>query len=182
VTPDVVRAAALPPSLAALFRDHAAYVHRAARHLGAPQGELDDVVQEVFLVAHRRIAEFEGRASPRTWLYGICLRVVANARRRAHRHREQPVARVPDTIAEPELERSADAARARSALEAALTELDDTKRAVFVLVDIEEIAIEEVARIVEAPTKTVYSRLYAARARVIEHMRSALAVPAGEAP
>ena len=181
MTPVTSTAPALPPSLASLFRDHAAYIHRAARHLGAPHDELDDIVQDVFLVAHRRLDEFAGRAAPRTWLYGICLRVVANSRRLARRHREKLVARVPEAASERDLESTSDVARARTALERALGALDEDKRAVFVLVDIEELAVDEVARVVEAPAKTVYSRLYAARAQVLDHMRSALAQPAEEA-
>lgn len=164
----------LPLALEALFRAHGAYVHRAARHLGAPSGEIEDVVQEVFLIAHRRLDEFEGRASPRTWLYGICMRVVANVRRRAHRHREKLVERLPENAGERDLEHASDVARARVALDSALDTLDDDKRAVFVLVDIEELSVDEVAKIVEIPKKTVYSRLYVARDQVLAHMRRAL--------
>jgi RNA polymerase sigma-70 factor (ECF subfamily) len=59
-------------------------------------------------------------------------------------------------------------------LDKALDSLDDAKRAVFVLVDIEELPVDEVARIMEIPTKTVYSRLYVAREKVLSHMRRAL--------
>lgn len=170
----------LPPALEALFRAHGPYLHRAARHLGAPAGEVEDIVQEVFLIAHRRLDEFEGRATPRTWLFGICMRVVANTRRRAHRHREKLVEHLPEGVADRDLEHASDLARARTALDKALDSLDDAKRAVFVLVDIEELAVDEVARIMEIPVKTVYSRLYAAREKVLSQVRRALGVSGRE--
>src|SRR5512138_145456 len=67
-------------SFAELYETCFAFVWRTARRLGTPEASLDDVVQEIFMVAYRRQTEFEGRSSPRTWLYGIAFNVV-----RAHR-------------------------------------------------------------------------------------------------
>src|SRR5580658_8971322 len=69
-----------PPSFARLYEEHFSFVWRSARRLGAPEAIVDDVVQEVFVIVHRRLSAFEGHSSMRTWLFGIILNVV-----RAHR-------------------------------------------------------------------------------------------------
>ena len=69
------------PTFGQIYEDHFAFVWRNARRLGAPEGDLDDVVQEIFVIASRRLAEFEGRSSVRTWLFGILLNVVRGHRR-----------------------------------------------------------------------------------------------------
>ncbi len=102
------------------------------------------------------------------------MRVVANVRRRAHRRHEMLVDRLPENATERDLEHASDVVRARAALERALDTLDDGKRAVFVLVDIEELSVEEAAKIIDIPKKTAYSRLYVAREQVLSHMRRAL--------
>src|SRR5262245_49705869 len=65
-----------------IFDEHARYVWRTLRHLGVADADLEDVCQEVFVTVHRKLPEFEGRSKLRTWLYGICLRVASDYRRR----------------------------------------------------------------------------------------------------
>jgi len=69
----------------AVYREHFAFVWRAAKRLGVGDGALDDVVQEVFVVVHRRLDGFEGRSSLKTWLFGIALRIVRDHRRAVRR-------------------------------------------------------------------------------------------------
>jgi len=64
-----------------LYLEHLPFVYRNVRRLLGAQGVVDDIVQDVFLVALRRLADFEGRSSFRTWLYAILRRVVSNHRR-----------------------------------------------------------------------------------------------------
>jgi len=155
-------------SFAAVFREHAPYVWRVMRRLGVREADAEDLCQEVFVVVHRRLAEFEGRSSLRTWIYGIAIRVASDHRRRAHVRREQPTEEVPEErrsapqIAELERE------QARAMLDAALRELDEDKRAVFVLYEIEGLEMKDVAEAVGCPLQTAYSRLHAARKRVTE--------------
>jgi RNA polymerase sigma-70 factor (ECF subfamily) len=166
VTPEEQRAA---PDLAAVFREQAPYVWRVLRKLGVPEAEVPDLCQEVFVVVHRKLPEFEGRSALTTWLYGICVRTASDYRRRARVRREQ----VTDTV--PEGRESAPQAKdlarrqARALLDAALEDLDDDKRAVFVLYEIEELPMAEVAEAVGCPLQTAYSRLYAARDVVSRH-------------
>jgi RNA polymerase sigma-70 factor (ECF subfamily) len=72
----------------AIYREHFAFVWRSARRLGVREASLDDVVQEVFVVVHRRLSSFEGRSSLKTWLFGVTLRVVRDHRRSARRRED----------------------------------------------------------------------------------------------
>lgn len=153
--------------LAALFDAQAAYVGRTLRCLGVRDHELSDALQEVFLVVHRRLAELEKPSALRSWLYAICLRKAMTLRRRAARRREDAVADPP----EPEGPRATphDALERTRALAVALEildELDDHKRAVFVLYEVEQLPMSEVADTVGCPLQTAYARLYAARKEI----------------
>lgn len=130
------------PSLDAIFVEHARFVWRCLRYFGLPDSDLDDGLQEVFLVVHQRLASFEGRSSLRTWLYGISWRVAAAHLRRVRHARETSVAELP----EPEPGGNpADALALRRDLLRALDTLDDDQRVVFVLYEIEQLGMKEVA-------------------------------------
>jgi len=150
------------PTLEELYQEHFAFVWRTVRRLGVPPALVDDAVQDVFNVAHRRLAEFEGRSSPRTWLFAIARRVVADHRRRAARTTAPLPAELEDGAAGP-LE-SAQRAEAARLVHAILETLDEDKRAVFVLADLEQMPAPEIAQALDIGVNTVYSRLRAARA------------------
>jgi RNA polymerase sigma-70 factor (ECF subfamily) len=154
---------------ARIVREHAPFVWRVLRRLGVAESDVEDVAQEVFVVVFRRLGDFEGRSSVRTWIYGICIRTAADYRKRAHRRHEQPTDVLAERVAADD---PAIAAReARAELDSILAVLDDDKRAVFVLYEIEELAMNDVAAAVGCPLQTAYSRLHAARARVAEEAR-----------
>jgi RNA polymerase sigma-70 factor (ECF subfamily) len=157
------------PDVAGVVREHASYVWRALRRLGVSESDVPDVAQEVFVVVFRRIADFEGRSSVRTWIYGICVRTAADYRKRAHRRYERPT----DTLAEQVAveDRALAAREARAELDSILSVLDEDKRAVFVLYELEELDMKEVAAALGCPLQTAYSRLHAARAKVTEEAR-----------
>ena len=153
----------LRPSMRQIFDDHARYIWRTLRHLGIPEADAPDLCQEVFVTVHRKLSSFEGRSTFRTWLYGICIRVASEHRRRPHVRNETP-------HSEPQPEFSAESASApdsnweqRSALQRLLGVLDDAKREVVVLYEIEGFTMKEVADIVQCPLQTAYSRLHAGR-------------------
>src|SRR5688572_24542029 len=98
--------AAAQPSFAAVFDEYAPFVLRVMRHLGVPPSDLQDQSQEVFMAVFRGLPEFGGRSSLQTWLYGICLRVASNHRRRAHVRRERPVAELPEQSSAPRAART----------------------------------------------------------------------------
>src|SRR3954466_14295631 len=83
------------PSLRQIFDEHARYIWRTLRHLGISEADTPDLCQEVFVTVHRRLASFEGRSTLRTWLYGICIRVASEHRRRPHVLRETSLSEPP---------------------------------------------------------------------------------------
>ncbi len=151
---------------ASVFREHAAYAWRVLRRLGVPESDVEDVCQEVFMVVHRRLPEFEGRSALRTWVYGICVRTASDHRKRAHRRHELVTEAPPERAAKEDPHQDLATREARTILDAILAELDEEKRAVFVLYEIESLPMNEVAEAVGCPLQTAYSRLHAARALV----------------
>lgn len=145
------------------------FVWRSARRLGVAESAVDDVVQEVFLVVHRRLGEFEGRSSVKTWVFAILLRVVSDWRRTQRRKGGLASldAIAPDGEVHDERARcpagALEQAQAVRLLHRLLDELDDDKRAVFVLAELEQTTAPEMAEMLGIPLNTVYSRLRAAR-------------------
>ncbi|HEX6274901.1 MAG TPA: sigma-70 family RNA polymerase sigma factor [Polyangiaceae bacterium] len=153
------------PSFAEIFRDHMPFLWRATLALGVPPSDAEDVCQEIMLVVNRRLGDFDGR-SLKSWLYGICLRVTSDYRRSARVRRERATDQIPDEgFAAPQPEH-VDALRAERRLRQALDALDYERREVFVLFEIEQLTLREIAEASETPLQTVYSRLQAARAHV----------------
>ncbi len=153
-----------------VYDAHAPFVWRAVARLGVADGAVEDVVQEVFLVVHRRLPEFEARSDLRTWIFGIAIHVTRRHRRTLARRRLAGSAEHADieTAMLPEHpERAPDALLARTEaielLALLLDELDDELREVFVLSDIEDMTVREIAEIVGANPNTVSSRLRTAR-------------------
>lgn len=146
-----------------LYAECAPFVWRSLRRLGVRDADLEDVCQEAFVVVHRRLPDFDGSASPRTWLFGICLRMASDYRRRAHIRRETAVPEVPDSPQPAEQVELVARKQARAVLDQILEQLDEDKRAVFVLFELEQWPMAEVAQAVGCPLQTAYARLYAAR-------------------
>jgi RNA polymerase sigma-70 factor (ECF subfamily) len=157
------------PTFAEIFDGHFVFVWRTARRLGVPESYLDDVVQETFVVAFRRRADFEGRSSLKTWLYGIAFNVV-----RAHRRElgaKYPAALNAERRADPALltdgadgpQESAAKREAARFVDGFVQQLNEDQRDVFVLAELEELSAPEIATVLGAPVNTVYSRLRLAR-------------------
>ena len=165
-------AKALPEaSFTELYEDNFDFVWRSVRMLGVQLEAADDAAQDVFLVAHRRLADFQGRSSARTWLFAIALRVVADYRR-SRRRKMRLLDRVMHTQPEP-IRTPFDAAvgsERRDTLLCALDALSDEQRAVFVLADIEEMSAPEIASALEVNLNTIYSRLRSARKLMAEQL------------
>src|SRR4051794_28543596 len=79
-----------------ILRECAPYVWRLLGRLGVPVSDIPDLAQEVFLVVHRRLSDFEGRSSLRTWIYSICVLVVRGWKRKRLRRRERAQLELPD--------------------------------------------------------------------------------------
>jgi RNA polymerase sigma-70 factor, ECF subfamily len=169
-------APSLPPSVEDVFRAHAEFVWAALQRFGVRPEDLDDVLQEVFVVVHKRLPSFRGDAQMTTWLYGICLRVASVHRRRSHVRRRRDMRELDEThsidLANPEDELAA--RQRRATLESLLDELDVEKRALLVMFEIDGLSCEEIAALLGVPLGTVYSRLHAARkafAKAVDRFR-----------
>ena len=164
-------APATPPNAAspvrpfpAIYKQYLDFVWTSAGHLGAGPDIIDDVVQDVFIVIHAKLATLQRPEALRSWIYGIVRRTVSDYRR-SRRSRD---AAGTSLGAEPKLnqpspldmaERNADL----ELLESFLAELDEPKREVFVMVEILEMTVPEVGQALEIPLNTAYSRLRLAR-------------------
>ena len=146
-----------------IHHEHAERVWRNLHRMGVPEADLPDMLQEVFVVVHRRLDSFDSRAKVSTWLYEICRRVASNYRRRAHVRREKP-SDEPRERAHHETPEAAMVARhRRRLLHALLDELDVDRRAVLVMFELEELSCPDIAAQLGIPVGTVHSRLHQAR-------------------
>lgn len=158
-----VRLHAEPVPFEGIFREHFDFVWRALRSFGVSDGALDDAAQEVFLCVHRRLPEFEGRSSLRTWIYSIAYRTAQNYRRSARRRSVAPIeGDLPSSEPGPS-ERLATVQASRFVLDF-LDRLAPERRDVFVLCVLEELTAPDAAEILQVKLNTVYSRLRLARA------------------
>ena len=152
----------------ALYVEHFPGVWRNLRRLGVPRDLVDDAVQDVFLVVHRRAAEFGGRCSLKTWIFGIVVRV-ANEYRRATRRRAARAERYAEVLSAPsEGSSPADEAARREEIELLhrmLAGLSEEERAVFVLVELEQLSVREAAEAASLSLTTCERRLRSARQR-----------------
>ncbi|RYE84485.1 MAG: sigma-70 family RNA polymerase sigma factor [Myxococcales bacterium] len=157
---------ALPADVTAIFRVHADFVWKTLQRLGVPEGDLEDTLQEVFLVVHRRLDTFDGSSQLTTWLYGIARRVAAGHRRKGYRRHERSDDAATDaTVAAGDSpEQQAATAQAQRQLQAILDAMDMDRRAAFVMFELDGMSCPEIAAVVGVPVGTVYSRIHAARA------------------
>ncbi|HET6582199.1 MAG TPA: sigma-70 family RNA polymerase sigma factor [Nannocystaceae bacterium] len=172
---------AIAPAFAAIYREHYAFVWKSVRRLGIPDAEVDDVVQDVFVVVHRRLGDFEARSSMRTWLFGIAYRVVRDKRRsfaaRIRREGEVEPAR-PPTAPDQRIARH----QAVGALDDLLARLDEDQRSTFVMAEMLHMSAPEIATLTEVKLNTVYSRLRRAREVFEAALQDYLARNGGELP
>jgi RNA polymerase sigma-70 factor, ECF subfamily len=149
-------------TLGRLYEEHAGAVFRALRRWGVPDATAEDALHEVFLIASRKLADFEGRSTHRTWLFGIALRVARGVRRKRTDEALSSQTVEPEGHDAP-VDEKVDAMRAARLLDACLAELDDAQREVFVMADLHDLTAPEIAEITGATLNTVYSRLRLAR-------------------
>jgi RNA polymerase sigma-70 factor, ECF subfamily len=165
---DPARDSTEPLDIRSIYDAHGDFIWLSLQRLGVQPADMDDVAQEVFMIVHRRLDSFDRKTRLATWLFGICLRVAANYRRRsrarhevlagdAHDDRPSTLVAADDLLARRE---------ERHFAEWALSHLDVEKRATFVMFEVESLACEEIAKIMNVPLGTVYSRLHAARRQI----------------
>jgi RNA polymerase sigma-70 factor (ECF subfamily) len=151
---------------AELFRKFAPFVASFLLRIGVQRADLDDLMQEVFLVAHRNGGYTPGPAKPTTYLAAIAIRAATSHRRkRQTRSFVQPnnsaVTTAPDREANPESH--VDQKRKLLMLQQALEMMDDDKRTIFVLAELYGETVVSIATVLGIKVETAYSRLRAAR-------------------
>jgi len=175
--PDMAEArAAAAVNFVELFRDFGAYVPGLLRRLGVAEREVEDVAQDVFTVIHRQLPGFRGDSTLKTWVCGVTLRV-ARSHLRLARVRKLFLGEPPIEPSQPapQFESALLAERVRM-LQRALDELSHEQRRVFVLYELEELSMHEIARVLGCPEKTAYTRLHAARQKVERLLRRRVAL------
>lgn len=156
----------------ALFRAHREFVTKILVQFGAPSVDVPDLLQEVFLVAHRKGGFVPKTARATSWLGAIAMNVALRRKRSLAREREREALdpHAGDDAVSPGGSPSA-ATQAHEELKAvrrALRCMSGPKRAVFVMYELEGRSCEEIARLLRVPVGTVYSRLHTARREFIE--------------
>jgi RNA polymerase sigma-70 factor (ECF subfamily) len=162
----VVEARSLP-TFEEVYDDCFAFVWRNAMARGVPRAAIDDVVQEVFMVVHRKLGEFEGRSSLRTWLSIIVRRV---ARDHVQKRGNAPIGEPLDEQAISSLMGPDEAWERKTAAKMLLEVLGgmtDIQREVFIMHEIEQMTSREIAETLDVNENTIHTRLRAAR-RIFE--------------
>lgn len=154
------------------FEDHFDYLYRTLRHLGIQSSDVEDVLQESFLVMHRRWPDYDPTRPARPWLFGIALRVASEHRRRAVRQVPKASLDPPDRGWSPH--DALVAKESQATVLSALERIPLSRRAVLVLHDIDQVAMTEIASTLAIPRFTAYSRLRKARkefAAAVRHLQ-----------
>jgi len=174
------------PTFERLYDDFFDFVYRNARRLGVPPSAADDVVQEVFMVLHRRLTEYDGRATLQSWVYGILANTVRDYRRTFRRKQAPLVSAERDEQLGPASARSpeqrAQLKQDLTLLMALLDELPEAQRELIVLADLEQLSVPEICEHIGGNSNTVYSRLRVARDNLKAKLTRHLLVSPREKP
>lgn len=149
-----------------LFKAEYVYVCRSLRRLGVHDADVVDIAQELFVIVHRELAQYDRSRPVRPWLYAFVVRLAANYRKlRRHIYERGGEGLDPNKC---DVD---DAVEARDLVLRALDTLDEEKRTALVLFDLEGFDGKEVAEMIGVPPNTAYSRLRLAREAVRAFVR-----------
>jgi RNA polymerase sigma-70 factor, ECF subfamily len=165
--------------LVGIYTSHKDFVWLTLQRMGIRPCDLEDVFQDVFVIAHRRLHTYNPDAKLSAWLYGICLRSVAAHRRRAFRRRERVdgvdahVARSENETEHWHAQIEAPDERVRqlerqATLNDLLDTLDPDHRLVVVMFEVEDHDCAYIAELIGVPVGTVHSRLHTARRKLAQ--------------
>jgi RNA polymerase sigma-70 factor (ECF subfamily) len=175
-------------TLAQIYDEHFDFVWRNARRLGVPAASVDDVVQDVFVVVHRRLGDYDGRAKLRAWIFGILVRVVRDHRRSFRRKGARCASFEPEStharvaIAhDPIPSELAERAERMRLMEMLLAQLDEDKRMLLVLSVLEQWTLREIGEFLGINIHTIHSRLQVAK-RAFEQIYTRWLGEQGDAP
>ncbi len=159
------------PDFRAIFEAECSYVVHSLRRLGVHERDLEDVSHEVFLSIHRKLHEYDPARPLRPWIFAFADRHASDWRRLA-RHRRETIDDAVEPIDHaPSIDERLDAERARARVLEALEGIDLDQRAVFVMHEIDGVAIPAVAAALSIPLNTAYSRLRLAREKFAAAVR-----------
>ena len=150
-----------------VYASHVGFVWRVLRACGVPPEQVEDAAQDVFVVVHRRLRDFEGRSSITTWLFAIARKVAARHRRRT----TAPTEPVAELAVAPDPFDQVVRSEAAATISAILDRMDEDQRLVFALVEIEQLSVADVARMLDINPNTAHSRLRLARAEFAAAVR-----------
>ena len=160
-----------PDGFKQLYRDQLGYVYSVLRRLGAPGEHLEDLCHDVFMTAFRKRADYDASRAIKPWLFGLAFRMMLNVKRKAKvEGDDQPLAVLADASANPE--QVVSQRQGHTALQRAIALLEPGRRAVFLMHDLDGHAAPDIARELEIPLNTAYSRLRLARADILKQTES----------
>jgi RNA polymerase sigma-70 factor (ECF subfamily) len=166
VTEAALSASASHQRVAELVQRHHDFVWRSLRRLGVHVGDVDDAAQHVFLIAARKLDAIRSGCEA-SYLYQTALRIASDYRKSKKRHSEVDYVEAFEnpnpSDTNPSIDEMMDMRRARAKLDAVLDAMPTDLRAVFVLHDIEQVTMAEIAELLDVPSGTVASRLRRAR-------------------
>jgi RNA polymerase sigma-70 factor (ECF subfamily) len=164
--PRGVAEVAVPP-FDSIYAQYCEFVRFSARYFGVKPAAMDDVVQEIFMVIHRKLGTLRQPESLRSWIYSIVRRTVTDY------HRTQRTRTASDLVLSFYVETQQETqptpldlteqSEAAELLKGLLDEIDPRKREVLILVEAEGMTVPEISSGLEIPLDTVYTRLRAAR-------------------
>jgi RNA polymerase sigma-70 factor (ECF subfamily) len=160
----------------AVFEREFAYVWESLRRLGVREADLQDQAQEVFVVVHSIFSTFDATRAIRPWLFGIAWRTASRYRSSARLRREVTVDDLDPVDERADVDAGLEGADAQRLFARALRAVDDDRRPVFIMMEVDGFSAKEAAEVLGIPANTVYSRLRLARE---EFARAALRLRGG---
>lgn len=151
------------PDFDSVYEAYFDFVWRSVSYRGVPAALRDDVVQEVFVVVHRKLAEYEGRSTVRTWLTGIVRRVVRDQLKKRSHHMSGEELVVEPAAPGPTPAEALEQKQAADTLERILSKMSEEQREAFVLLEVEGLSGREIAEAVGVNENTIWTRVRAAR-------------------
>ncbi|HWP06936.1 MAG TPA: sigma-70 family RNA polymerase sigma factor [Polyangiaceae bacterium] len=171
VAEQAIPEAPICPAFQEIFRDHLGYVWHALRRLGVHDRDLEDVAHDVFLAVLKKLDQYDTRRPLRPWLFGFAFRFASDYRDLArHRYEVTHDGHEPPDHGPSALDDAIQSEALRVA-QRALGELELGRRAVFILHELDECTMPEVAEALGIPLNTAYSRLRLARADLATQVR-----------
>jgi len=145
------------------------YVYHSLRRLGVQDRDLEDVCHEVFVAVYENLPRYDRTRPLKPWLFAFAFRFASDYRRLARHKTELGVPEDVVASGAPNAEDIAQSREAAALVSRALEAMPLDQRAVFVLYEIDETPMKDIADSLGIPLNTAYSRLRLARAVFAEH-------------